>query len=252
MASEQFVEFVDQRQQHIKQARHVFAPAIGKVHRYPARADVVVIHAKAGDLFEDPQGLFPQPVAVQHHRHCTDVHAIGGLEQHVRRDAVEFTHHGADPLRTRRNVDAKKLFGRHREHEFVEQWRGVVHAGDIGAALQVRQLFTSLFHACMEITNHRLRPKNLFALHLEDQAKDAVGRRVNRAHIYDHGLIAHGIDVERFDHFGIGLANAEDSAVIAASKNSLGGIGRNWLFKNRHAATSRAGRKVFTGAQVHP
>ena len=95
--------------------------------------------------------------------------------------------------------------------------------------LQVRQLFTSLFHACMEITNSPASTEELVSPFIsEDQAKDAVGRRVNRAHIYDHGLIAHGIDVERFDHFGVGLANAEDSAVIAASKNSLGGVGGNW------------------------
>ncbi len=63
----------------------VVAPAVGQVGGHAAGADVVVVHAQAGDLLEEPQALLPLAPAVEHHRHRADVHAVGGEEQQVRR-----------------------------------------------------------------------------------------------------------------------------------------------------------------------
>ena len=83
LAGEQLVKLVEQRRQHVHQFRDIFTPPVRQVDRNTAGADVVVIHAQAGDLFEDAQRLFTQPIAVEHHRHGADVHAVGGLEEHV-------------------------------------------------------------------------------------------------------------------------------------------------------------------------
>ena len=86
-------------------------------------------------------------------------------------------------------VDAEQLLGRHREDELVEQRRGVVHAGDVGQALDVGEVLGRLLHAGVEVADDRLGPQHGLALELEHEAEHAVRARVLGPHVDDHRLV---------------------------------------------------------------
>ena len=45
------------------------------------------------------------------------------------------------------------------EHQLVEQRRRVVHAGDVGGALEVGEVLARLLHAGVEVADDRLGPQ---------------------------------------------------------------------------------------------
>ena len=166
-----------------------------QVRRDPAGADVVVVHPQAGDLLEEPERLLALAPAVQHHRHRAHVHAVGGEEQQVRGDAVQLAHEHPDPGGPRRELDLEELLGGQREHQLVEQRGRVVHAGDVGRALEVREDLAGLLHAGVEVADDRLRAQHGLAVELEHEPQDAVGAGVLRPHVDDRrlGLVRVGV-----------------------------------------------------------
>ena len=200
-------------------------PAVGQIDRHTAGADVVVVHPQAGDLLEEAEDFFALAPAVDHHRDGTEIHAVGGHEQQVRAHAVELAHQHADPRRPLRNLNTEQLFGGETEGEFGEERRGVVHAGDVGAPLQIGELLGLLFHAGVEIADDRLTPQHRLALHLQHQAKDTVGRRVRGAHVEHDPLVV----VARFwviaNLGGFGLGEAQDGGAIVAAPDTGCAVG---------------------------
>ena len=84
------------------------------------------------------------------------------------------------------NLDLQERLDGHGECELVEQRRRVVHAGDVGGALQVRERLSGLLHAGMEVADDGLAPQNGLGFHLEHQPQHAVGTRMLRSHVDDH------------------------------------------------------------------
>ena len=118
------------------------------------------------------------------------------------------------------DLDVEELLCGEAERQFGEEQRGVVHAGDVGAPLQIGELLGLLFHAGVEIADDRLAPQHRLALHLQHQAKDTVGRRVRGAHVEHDPLIV----VARFwviaDLGGFGLAETQDRGAIVAAPDT--------------------------------
>jgi len=71
-----------------------------------------VVHAKSGDFLEEAKNIFAFTPSVQHHRNCTNVHAVSSKEQKVATHSVEFAQQHAHPCSAFWNVaiDAKKFF----------------------------------------------------------------------------------------------------------------------------------------------
>ena len=196
---------------------HTVAPAGGEVGGDAAGADVVVVHPQAGDLLEEPQHLLALAPAVDHHRDRAEVHAVGGHEQQMARHAAHLGHQHADPDGPLGDVavDAEQLLGRHGERELVGDRAQVVHAGDVGAALRVRELLAGLLHAGVQVPDDRLAAQHGLALEFQHQPQHAVGRRVLRTHVDDHRLILVGIVGEIAELGGVGLGHPQDRADLA-------------------------------------
>ena len=165
---------------------HRVLPAVGEIGRGATDPDEVVVHPQARDHLQQAQRLLALAPAVEHHRHRADVHAVGRLEQQVRRHAVQLDEHHADPRRARRHVDVEQPLDRHAVDELVRERRRIVHAGDVRAALHVRELLARLLHAGVEVTDHGLDAHDLFGVELHHDPQHTVRRRVLRAHVDDH------------------------------------------------------------------
>ena len=91
-------------------------------------------------------------------------------------DPVELDKQHADPLGPLGHLDVEQLLDRQREHQLVEERRRVVHAGDVGGALDVGELLAGLLHAGVEVADDRLGAQDRLAVELEHEAQHAVGR----------------------------------------------------------------------------
>ena len=148
-----------------------------------------MIHAQAGDFLKEAKRFFTFTPAIKHHRYCTEIHAVRGHEEKVRRNAIHLGHEHADPDRTFRNFDIKQLLDREGESEFGKQRRRIIHASHVGGALEIGEFFTGALHAGVQIANDRLATKNRFALQFEHETQHTVSRRMLRAHVDDHGFV---------------------------------------------------------------
>jgi hypothetical protein len=146
----------------------------------------------------------------------------------VRRDAVELDQQHADPLGPGRDVlvDAEQRLGGQREGQLGVQRRGVVHAGDVGAALQVRERLAGLLHAGVQVAEDRLGAHHGLAVELEHEAQHAVGRRVLRPHVDDHGLVFGRRVGQRL---GLGFGQAQHRTQLAHQLDGGGPLARGHL-----------------------
>ena len=119
------------------------------------------------------------------------------VARNSRCDAIRFSSVSSIRIHVARGrqLDPEQLLGGQREHQLVEQRREVVHAGDVGAALQVGELLAGLLHAGVQVADDRLAPQHRLALELQHEAQHAVGARVLRPHVDDHRLVVAGHDV---------------------------------------------------------
>jgi hypothetical protein len=157
----------------------------------------VEVHAQSGRLLEEGQDQFTFAKPVDHHRRGAEVHAVRGHPDEVRGDAVELAHHHADPHCALGHLDPEELLHGHRVRELVDHRREVVHARHVRGTLDVTQLFGGLLHAGVQVTNDGLGAKDELPVELKHQTKHAVGRRVRRTHVDDHGLVVASIEVHR-------------------------------------------------------
>jgi hypothetical protein len=217
LAGHQDVVLVEPFGDQLEQAQHVVAPPGREIGGKSSGPDEVVVHPQPGDLLEEAQHLFPLAPAVDHHRHRTEVHAVGGHEQQVARHAVELGQQHPHPHRPLGDVaiDPEQLLGRHREHELVAERAEVVHARDVGTALHERQLLTGLLHAGVEVTDDRLAAQHGLALQFEHQPQHPVRRGVLRPHVDDHRLVFVGVVGQVAELRRLGLAHAQHRPDLA-------------------------------------
>ena len=217
LAGHQDVVLLEPGREDVHQRPHVVAPVGGQIGGDTADTDVVVVHPKAGDLLEEAQHLLALAPAVDDHRHGTKVEAVGRQVQQVAADPVQLRHQHPDPHGALwdRVVDAEQLLDGHGEDELVVERAGVVHASDVRAALQVRQLFALLLHPGVQVADDRLAAQDLLAFQLQHQPQHAVRRRVLRPHVDDHRLIFGGVDCLLAERGRFGLGHAQHRADFA-------------------------------------
>ena len=195
LAGHQGVVLLQPGRDEVEQGQDASSPAVGQVGGHATGADVVVVHPQAGDRLEEAQDLLALAPAEEHHRDRAEVHAVGGQEEQVAGDAVHLGHQHPDPGGPDRDLDPEELLDGQRERQLVEQRRGVVHAGDVGGALQVGQGLARLLHAGVQVADDRLGPQDGLTLELEHEPQHAVGRRVLGTHVDDHRLVVGSADV---------------------------------------------------------
>ena len=244
LAGHERVELRQTVGQRLEGAQQVVTPSIGQVGRDAAGPDVVVVHPQSGDDLEEPQQLLALAPAVQHHADRAEVHAVGGHEEHVRREPVDLAHQHADPLGPLGHLDLEQLLGGERERELGEQRCGVVHPGHVGGALEVGELLARLLHAGVEVADHRLGPGDQLAVELEHDPQHAVGRRVLGTHVHDHPLadtLVGGLLVPRAG-LGLGLGHAQHRVVA-------GQVDERGVHGLEVGDRRLAGRDVVTGGR---
>ena len=130
-------------------------------------------------------------------------------------------------------VDAEQRLGREREHQLVEERRGVVHAGHVGGALEVGERLARLLHARVQVTDDRLAAQHRLAVELQHEPEHAVRGRVLRAHVEDHRLVLGELLVGQGRHLGLGhpqhradLAHQLGGARALARRELLGSLVR--------------------------
>ena len=222
LAGEEDLVLVEALGEDVEDAADVVAPAGGEVGGHAAGPDVVVVHPQPGDLLEEGQDRLPLPEAVDHHRDRAEVHPVGGQPQHLGRHAVQLAHEHADPRGPGRDVDLQQLLGGQREHQLVEEGRHVVHAGDVGGPLEVREVLARLLHAGVQVADHRLGPQDRLAAELHHHPEHAVGAGVLGPHVDDHGFVVGDDLVDVLGQVG----DAQDGGLVAQRLDAAGELGR--------------------------
>ena len=132
----------------------------------------------------------------------------------VRGNTVEFHEENTNQVRALRNIicNAKKFFNGQAVPDFLEEGSDVVHAGAQCHALCPGAVFHGLFNTRVQVSGIDASFTNGFAIQLEDQAKNAVGRRVNGTHVENDALVV--------DTLNLG----DDVIPIAALSQDLGNL----------------------------
>ncbi len=167
-------------------------PVLGQVVGHAAGADVVVVHAQAGERLEEVEDHFALTEADRHHGQRADLHAAGADGDQVGGDPAQFHDQHAQLVGALGDLvfDAQQALDRQTVGGLIEQRRHVVHAGHEGAALNPAAVLHGLLDASVEEADGRTDLDHGLAVTLQLQAKDAVGGGVLRAHVDDHGLVA--------------------------------------------------------------
>ena len=186
----------------------------GQVLGNAAGSHECVIHTKAGDALEDSQDLFAAPECDGHHGRRAQLVTTGTDSNDVRGNAVEFHEENTNQVRALGNLirNAKKLFDRQAVPDFLEEGSNVVHAGAQCHALCPGAVFHGLFDTRVQISRIDASFTNGFAIQLEDQAKNTVGRGVNGTHVENDALVVDALN------FG------DDVIPVAALSEDLGNI----------------------------
>ncbi len=175
---------------------------------------------------EDAQQLFALAEAVEEDGERADVHGVGAEPDQVRVDAHQLHHQHADPLRAGRDLKLQQLLDRERIAEVVRHRRKVVDAIGQRDDLLVELGLAGLLDARMQIPDVRREGDDRFAVDLQHEAEHAVGRRVLRAHVEDHGLVGEWV-VAVVVALGVGddvLDSGDELAGVAHARQRGAGL----------------------------
>src|SRR5581483_8965689 len=101
----------------------------------------------------------------------------------MRVDAVQLAQERAHPCRLRRDLEFEELLDGADEHVLVVLEGDVVDALGVRDALPPRLLLHVLLEPGMQVADHGLDPGDVLAVEVDDQAQDAVRRRVVRPEV---------------------------------------------------------------------
>ncbi len=122
-------------------------------------------------------------------------------------------------------VDPEQLLDRQRERQLVVERRQVVHAGDVGGALQPGEGLAGLLHAGVQVADDGLHPSDGLALDLELEPEHAMRRRVLRPHVHDlplrrlGGVVHHEVVAHQRAPLGL------QGGVLDVGEQLLGALG---------------------------
>ncbi len=104
----------------------------------------------------------------------------------MRGDALHLVEDDADVLRALRNLEAEQLLDHEDVRVVVRRGRDVVEAVRVRDHHRVGLGLEQLLGAAVEVPDVRPRRDDALAVHLEDDAQDAVGGRVLRPEVELH------------------------------------------------------------------
>src|SRR5207302_6063091 len=150
--------------------RHVFRESAG--------LEVARMHPRSARHLEQIEDAVPFAEAVPEHRDRAELKR-GGPEPHeMRVNTVQLAEQHAHPRRTRRDLDREQLLDREDEDELVVLERDVVDPLGIRDRLPPRLLLHRLLEAGVKVADDRSESDDLFAVQIDDEAKNAVRRRM--------------------------------------------------------------------------
>ena len=161
-----------------------FKPLVRFIHA-PADAERVGSQPSAAVFLEDLENFFPIAKGVKKRRNGADIERMRAQPQHVAGEPVQFGKNYANVSGAGRSIHIQKFFHRFAIAQAVRHRRYVIHAVHVGIEHGVCAVLGNLLHAAMEVTDHALRPQNLFAVQFQNHTQHAVRRRMLRAHVDD-------------------------------------------------------------------
>jgi hypothetical protein len=151
----------------------------------PADAEGVRGQPRAAVLLEDVESFFAFAEAVEHGCDGADIERVRSQPHQVAGNAVQLGEDDAHHLRSGRRLDVQQLLHRQAVAQTIGHGRHVVHAVDVRIELRVGAVLGDLLHAAVQIADDAIRPQNLLAVQLQDDAQHSVGRGVLRPHVED-------------------------------------------------------------------
>ena len=149
----------------------------------PARLEVARVHARPADHLVEVEDLVALAEAVPEHRDRPQLERARAEEDQVRVDPVQLAEERPHPGRLRRDLELEQLLDREHEDELVVLERDVVDPLRVRDRLPPRLLLHVLLEAGVQVADDRAQPDDALAGEVDDEAEDAVRRRMVRAEV---------------------------------------------------------------------
>lgn len=141
------------------------------------------MHPGTGNRLIDVHQVFAFAEGVQRHGHRTNVQRVTTDPQQMVENAGDFVKHDTDVLAALRNLDTEQLFGRQTVGVLITHHRHVVETIHVRNGLNPSTGFSQFFGSTMQQADMWVGTLDDFAVQLEDQAQNAVRRRVLRTKV---------------------------------------------------------------------
>ena len=161
----------------------------------PADPEVVEEHPLAGQGGQHVDDLVTLDERPQDRRQPAEVERHPAEEERVAGDPVELGREDPDVLGPARDLDVHQLLEGEDRGPLVEQRADVLERVRVADRLVVVRVLAQLLDAAMEIAEHRVEVDDLFAVELQDDAEDAMGRWMLRAHVDEHLAVAERVEL---------------------------------------------------------
>ncbi len=156
---------------------------VGNVLMHTAGAEIGRVHARAARPLIKHHQLFALFKAPEWRGERADIHRLRGDVEEVVQNAADLGEEHADKLAPDRNVNADQPFHGQRERVFLVHRRDIVEPVEIRHGLQIGLVLDQLFGAAMQQADVRIDPLDHLAIELQNEAQNAVSRRMLRAEV---------------------------------------------------------------------
>ena len=155
---------------------------------HAADLEVAGVHPLPGRHLEEVEDLVALAEAVPEHRDRAEVERGGAEPDEVGVDPVELEEDRPQVLGAGRDLEVDQALDRAAVGLHLEEVGDVVHPLDEGDDLPVALVLAGLFDPGVDVADHRPQLAHHLAFEVDDEAQDAVGRRVVRPDVDGHDL----------------------------------------------------------------
>src|SRR6266508_4363845 len=181
---QQLLDVLDEGVELLDPAFHGIEHAVWQILMHAAGSEVVGMHARTAHALIVFHQQFALLEAPQWRRQRAHVHGERRDIQEMVEDARDLREQHTDVLTALGRGDAKKLFYGKSEGVLLVHRRDVVEPVEIWDRLQIGFVLDQLLGAAMQQPDMRIAALDDLAVHLDDQAQHAVGRRMLRPEIH--------------------------------------------------------------------
>ena len=183
---QELLVFVDTLVEGLREGTDLLNEPRREVVEEAADPHAVERQARAAVFLEEIEDDLALAERVEEGRHRAEVDAGRREPEEVRRDALHLVEEHADVLRLLRHLEPEELLDREAVCVVVRGRRDVVHPVRVRDDHRVRLGLEQLLGAAVEVADVRARRDDALAVHLQDDAQDAVGGRVLRPEVQLH------------------------------------------------------------------